>query len=46
MDPEISQGKPRMSIVEDSNSERDLVELRHSLKKVRIDVEGSMGPYY
>ena len=35
-----------MSIAEDSNSEIDLAESRQSLKKVRIDVEGSMGPYY
>ena len=35
-----------MSIAVISSSERDLVESRHSLKKVWIDVEGSMGPYY
>ena len=32
-----------MSIAVISSSERDLVESRHSLKKLRIDVEGSMG---
>jgi len=35
-----------MRIAVISSSERDLVESRQSLKKVRIDVEGSMGPYY
>ena len=46
METEISQGKPRMSIAVISSSGRNLVESRQSLKKVRIDVEGSMGPYY
>ena len=35
-----------MSIEVINNRERDLVESRRSLKKVQIDVEGSMGPYY
>ena len=38
---ESALGKPRMRLVE-----RDLVKLKQSLRKVRIDVEGSMGPYY
>ena len=46
MELEISWGKPRMSIAVISGSESDLVESRQSLEKVRIDVEGSMGPYY
>ena len=29
-----------------SSDKRDLVESRQSLRKVRIDVEDSMGPYY
>jgi hypothetical protein len=36
-----------MRVAEISSSSRsDLVESRQFLKKVRIDVEGSMGPYY
>ena len=40
------QGKPRMRVAEISSSKSDLVESRQFLRKVRIDVEGSMGPYY
>ena len=46
MESEVSQGKPTIRVAEISGSERDLVESRQSLEKVRIDVEGSMGPYY
>ena len=35
-----------MSITVIKGSDRDLVESRQSLEKVRIDVESSMGPYY
>ena len=35
-----------MRVAEISSSRSDLVESRQFLKKVRIDVEGSMGPYY
>ena len=34
-----------MQMVAESSG-RDLVESRQFLRKVRIDVEGSMGPYY
>ena len=35
-----------MSVVEISSSSSGRVESRQSLRKVRIDVEGSRGPYY
>ena len=35
-----------MRVAEISSSRSDLVESRQFLRKVRIDVEGSMGPYY
>ena len=35
-----------MRVAEISNSRSDLVESRRFLRKVRIDVEGSRGPYY
>ena len=44
--PESTLGKPRMRLVGKGYWLRDIVKLRHSLKKVRIDVEGSMGLYY
>ena len=43
---ESALGRPRMGSVQRVSVKRDLVKSRQFLRKVRIDVEGSMGLYY
>ena len=43
--PRVSLARMRLA-QECNSSRRDLVKSKQSLRKVQIDVEGSMGPYY